>query len=163
MGLIEKMEIETQNQNTANKAAFENLESAVEDLKAKDDELADEFSNELDNLDEKLTDELGDLKAVNEKLADNLEDLKTEMDHQKAEELAALQAELSSKHDALDISQNVNIDLDLGDLKDDSNFLDGFDGINLDWWHYALIGLGFILVVMAKCLFADRSSPLEDR
>ena len=48
----------------------------------------------------------------------------------------------------------------LGDLKDDS-LIQGMDGINLDWWQYALIGLGFIVVLMVKALISipEKSNP----
>merc|ERR1712098_790521 len=109
---------------------------------------------------------MGAVNAKDEELADLIAELDLKHDKQLADLKAELTEELSGKPDEMDISQNVNIDLDLGDLpKDDSPLQDfNLDGINMDWWHYALIGLGFIAVLMVKCLIMDRGqSQLEDR
>jgi hypothetical protein len=125
----------------------EDLEVGLKDLNAKNEgleedieDLEDVFSNELEALEDKFDDKMNDFEA-----ASDLNDIKA---------LA-----LSGQPDH--IEQHVNIDLDFGTshLKDDSatDVL-----LNLDWWQYAFIGLGFAVVMIVKCLFMDRGQSVED-
>merc|ERR1712034_158204 len=87
-----------------------------------------------------------------------------------AAEFADLKADVISNNEqmdlmeAMDITQEVNIDLDLGG-KDDSMF-QAFEILSdLEWWHFLIIGLGIVLVSIGSWAFTsckDRAS-LEDR
>jgi len=147
----------------------DDMESAVDDLDAKDKELADDLEDlegAVNAKDEELAADIEDIEDLLAELkADKqLDELKGELEHDKlTEELAALKEELARTPDETghDISQHVNIDLDVGHLKDDS-FLETFEGLDLEWWQYALVGLGFVMVMVAKCLFIDRGQS-QDR
>merc|ERR1711903_379608 len=59
--------------------------------------------------------------------------------------------------DAIELSQNVTIDVDMGDfVKQDDSFLDTFCSMDIEWWQYLCIAAGAILVVLAKCLLMGR-------
>merc|ERR1712034_188644 len=95
------------------------------------------------------SDKLAKIEAHLE-LEKELTDLKAEMEHDRViDELADLKAKFSAQ--PADIEQHVNIDLDLGSMKDDNfEFFELF--LTLDWWQYLLIGLGLALAGLGSCL-----------
>merc|ERR1719181_989683 len=118
----------------------DDITNAVDDLEAKDMALEAEFEDKLSQLEDKFETELRHSKQ--------LEDLEHDM---LADELADLKTELSGQPD--EIHQHVNIEIDLGEAmkSNEGFFAEGL--LNLEWWHYLLIGLGFLVVMVAGCIF----------
>merc|ERR1712098_935608 len=61
-----------------------------------------------------------------------------------------------------ELAQEVHIDLDLGagDLGQ-GGFLESLD---FEWWGYALAGLGFVVIMIAKCMMNQPSpSRIDER
>merc|ERR1712034_115947 len=102
-------------------------EAKDKDLEAKDAELA----KDIEDLEDDLRKEFEELKA----------ELLSEKDADVADDLRALTSEVSGGQEKMEISQHVNIDLDLGDLPKEESFSGSFDDINLEWWQYGLVGL----------------------
>merc|ERR1712034_284270 len=157
--------------------SFENdLDSVEKDLERKDaeivddlDQLEDEVTNGLEGLKDENNDLANKLTKIEAQLEHDLEliDLKSEMEHDRlTDDLADLKEGLYAQPaEAGGIEQHVNIDLDLGGvghMKDDSvsQMFDIF--VQMEWWHYLLVGLGVAMFVMAhKCL--TNGSQSQDR
>merc|ERR1712098_997566 len=94
--------------------------------------------DKVEDLDDKLFEKVEDLKEL---IGDKMSDMETEnVDFAPAK---------------FELAQEVNIDLDLGagDLGQGS-FLESLD---FEWWGYALAGLGFVVIMIGKCMISRNS------